>query len=135
MENQIAVPEPDPANDHHAGDHHAHRRGNERQRGRKADRHHTNRLVYSRSQCLELLSQLPGMVKIGYLSPSEASAIERILKTILAEHRHAQHPQAASAPAPPDLLKLIRENPELQAWFEPLLSDADLEELMRDSDE
>jgi hypothetical protein len=135
MENQIAVPEPDPASDHYERDHHASRSGNERQRGRNADRRRKDRLIYTRTQCMELLSQLPGMVKIGYLSPSEASAIERILKTILAEHRQSQHPKAASAPVPPDLLKLIRENPGLQPWFEPLLSDADLEQLMSDSDE
>jgi hypothetical protein len=129
MSNDLAT-QPDSPDDQHRAD------GNPDQRRREANRRRKrDGMIYTRSQCLVMLSQLPGLVKAGFLTSAEASVIERILKTILNEHRQAQHSPTASAPAPANLLQLIREHPELQSWFEPLLSDEDLQKLMDESDE
>ncbi len=95
-------------------------------------RHDTRRerqRVYSRQACLEMLSQLPGLIKAGFMMPTEANSITRALQAILTEHRNATTESTSPQAIPRKLLDYAREHPELQTWFEPLMSDAEVTSL------
>lgn len=97
-----------------------------------ARRRQRRRQIYTCDDCLVMLTQLPGMLKAKYITPAEANSIRPVLQAILAEHRTGKRAHGPQKPMPENLLRLVRANPELQIWFEPSLSDEDVQALMEE---
>jgi hypothetical protein len=98
--------------------------GRRRRRPRKSK-------IFSRDDCLRFLSQLPGLITAEFLTPAEANAIHRVVETLLAESRT---PQSTGSPQVlgKKIICIVRANPELLELLEPLLTDEQIESLMKD---
>jgi hypothetical protein len=83
----------------------------------------------SREECLAMLSQLPNLVLLKVLSPAQANSIRGVLHTIL-QTNHGSQPTGTTAAANDDLLRTLRERPELLQLIEPLLTDETFNMLM-----
>jgi hypothetical protein len=81
-------------------------------------------------ECLEALNQLPGMVAMGIIRPSQANAIRAVLHEIIAQHRHAATSDASVAALDGDLLARLRQDPRLMNLLEPLLTTDQIAALM-----
>ena len=105
----------------------------DREQRRKRSRR--RRPIFSREDCLVMLTQIPGMIKAGFVAPTEANAIRAVLHTILDEHRQSKAGPGSQKQVTPKMLDLIREHAELQDWFEPLLTDPEFDSLHMHDDE
>ena len=91
----------------------------------------------SADQCLRALTQLPGLVALGMLTPAQGNCMRGVFATILQHYQRSQTtpiPARASA----DLAQAVRDKPQLAALLEPLLTDDQLESLLdeaRDSED
>jgi hypothetical protein len=86
--------------------------------------------ILSREECLAMLSVMPDLVTLKYISTAQANTNRAILRTILQEC-HGPQPTTATATANDDLLRTLREQPELLEMIEPLLSDDTFDMLMK----
>ncbi len=84
-------------------------------------------------KCLEALSQLPGLLMMGYVKPARANAIRSTLEAILRHYRQANSTRGESALQDIDIMSVLRAHPELIKLFEPLLTDEQLESLMKEA--
>lgn len=100
-------------------------------RGRSESRRRRTTGVPTREECLRKLAQLPGLVAMKIISPAESNAISRSLQVILAEMRTSQS-TGTSHVMNEQTLQVLRDHPDLQELLEPLLSDDQIDQLMRD---
>ena len=89
--------------------------------------------VYDVQKCLEGLSQLPGLLMMGYLRPAQANAIRSTLEAILRHYHQAGSTRSASALNEIDIMSILRTHPGLVNLFEPLLTDEQLESLLQEA--
>ena len=87
--------------------------------------------IASVDDCLAMLSKLPGLVTLGLISTAQANAIRGSCAEIL---RHFERQQ--SGPSQPvlnikDVATLLRERPEFAKLFEHLLTDEQVDILLR----
>jgi hypothetical protein len=101
----------------------------QRARSKRAKTH----TVFDERKCLEALSQLPGLVMTGYVRPAQGNVIRSSLEAILRHHRQTDSTRSESAPKDVDLVSILRTHPELVNLFEPLLTDEQLEALMKEA--
>ena len=92
-----------------------------------------SRQVYDVQKCLEGLSQLPGLLMMGYVRPAQANAIRSTLESILRHYRQAGSTRSASALKDIDIMSILRTHPGLVNLFEPLLTDEQLESLLQEA--
>lgn len=92
-----------------------------------------SRQVYDVQKCLEALSQLPGLLMIGYVRPAQANAIRSTLETILRHYRQTGSTRSELAPKDIDIMSILRTHPELVSLFESLLTDEQLEAVMKEA--
>jgi hypothetical protein len=98
--------------------------GKQRRRRRKSR-------ISSREELMLKLDQLPGLVLLKVITTAEANAITRAVQAQLAEMRSA--PPAGSSPQFGEhIVGILRAHPEMQELFEPLLTDEQVESIMRD---
>jgi len=90
--------------------------------------------IRSAEECVAALGQLPGLITMGLLSPAQANAIARSLREVLRYHE-TQRAEAATGTTvhDDDLLRAVRENPQVLGLIEPLLTDAQVDMLMREA--
>jgi hypothetical protein len=100
--------------------------------GNGNQRRHEGSPAASPDQCLRGLTQLPGLVAMGILTPGQANCMRAVFATIL---QHYQRSQAApiQARATADIVQAVRDKPELAAMLESLLTDEQLETLMKEA--
>ena len=87
--------------------------------------------VPNENDCLEALAALPGLITMKMVSTSQANSMRGIFKTILDHHRknaaHGDQPHLADD----DFQTLLQTNPEMFNMLEPLLTDAQIDMIMR----
>ena len=97
---------------------------NTRRRGRAGK-------IPSREECLFALAHLAGLVALRLIEPSQANAMRGIFEAILREHNF--HHGGRGPQLGDDVVrKISQDNPELIAMLEPLLTDAQIDLLMRE---
>jgi len=95
---------------------------------------HAGAAAASADQCLRALTQLPGLVAMGMLTPAQANSMRATYATILQHYQKTQS-TPSHAPATADVVQAVRNNPELAALLEPLLTDEQIEALMQETRE
>jgi hypothetical protein len=101
----------------------------ERDKSKRAKFH----TVYDVQKCLEALSQLPGLLMMGYVRPAQANAIRSTLETLLRHYRQTDSTRSESALQDIDIMSILRTHPELVSLFESLLTDEQLEAVMKEA--
>ena len=91
--------------------------------------------VYDVRKCLEALSQLPGLLMMGYVRPAQANAIRSTLEAILRHYHQTDSTRSGSALKDVDIVSILRTHPELVNLFEPMLTDEQLEAVMEEATE
>ena len=89
--------------------------------------------VFDVQMCLEALSRLPGLLLMGYVRPAQANAIRSTLEAILRHYHQTRSTGTASPRQGIDIMSILRTHPQLINLFEPLLTDEQLESLMREA--
>ena len=89
----------------------------------------------SRDSILAMIKNTAVLVATGQWTPAQGNAELAILKTLLNETRPDTTRAGARVVDKPRLRDMLRKNPDLLHAIEPLLSDAELRELMDDDDE
>jgi hypothetical protein len=87
--------------------------------------------IASAEDCLAALSKLVSLVALGILSTAQANAIRSTYTAILQYHERHQSGPSRTIADEKDLAKLLRKHPELAKLLEPLLSDEQIEILLR----
>lgn len=100
--------------------------------GNGGKRPNGSREVASAEQCLAALTQLPGLVAMGILTPAQANSMRATYETILKHHEKRQSAQI-QGPATADVVQAVRDHPELAAVLEPLMTGEQLESLMKEA--
>jgi hypothetical protein len=90
------------------------------------------RASLSRDECLEAIAALPGLVAMRILSPAQANSIRATYAEILRHHDRAQQGHATQL-ADDDVLKLWHDHPQMIDLLQPLLTQSQLELIMRES--
>ena len=78
------------------------------------------------------LEYLAGCVIMGVTTPQKANAVRSIYSTILA-HQGDTTPVTAGQLADQDVLKVLRENPEMLAIIKPMLTKAQIDLVVREA--
>jgi hypothetical protein len=87
--------------------------------------------IASAEDCLAILSRLGGLVILGLLGTAQANAIRSTYTAILQYHERQQSGPSRTIADEKDLAKLLRKYPELAKLLEPLLTDEQIEMLLR----
>jgi hypothetical protein len=72
---------------------------------------------------LRAIAQVAGLVALGLLKPAQANAIRASYREILQHHRQSQAREDNQGLSNADVLRLMRDNPEILGLLEPLLTD------------
>ena len=94
--------------------------------------------IASEEDCLRVLSTLGGLVALGTFSTAQANTIRSIYTAILQHHQRQQAGPARLVVNEQELARQLRNNPELATLLEPLLTEQQIENLVRsgrDADE
>ena len=91
-----------------------------------------NPRVLSKGEVLAKLEYLAGALAIGAVPPSTANAIKGIYATML-RHIDDVLPTSAGALSDHEVLKVLRENPELLKFIKPLLTKAQIDLIIREA--
>jgi len=113
----------------HADNHDAganRRRQQQRQRAKKPD-------IPSEEDCLGAIVQVARLVAMGLLETAQANAIRASFREILLHHR-SKTKEAEKGVSNVELLDVLRKDPKLLSLFEPLLSQAQVEWILRAGD-
>jgi len=109
---------------------------------RRADNSRQGRAaIASAEDCLAMLSRLPSLVTLGMISTATANTIRSTCAAILQYYERQQSGPSRTVINEKDVGKLLRTHPEYAKLFEPLLTDEQIEMLVRggkdagDSDE
>ena len=82
-------------------------------------------------QCLQTLSGLPTMVAMGMLTVPKANAIKGFCQVILQRHGRDQTRGTSSALDQEQIVKMVRDNPDLLSLLEPFMSDEQIEAIIK----
>lgn len=88
--------------------------------------------VPSKAELLAKLEYLAGALAIGAVPPSTANAIKGIYATML-RHIDDVLPTSAGALSDHEVLKVLRENPELLKFIKPLLTQEQIDLIIREA--
>ena len=102
------------------------RRQQQRQRARKPD-------IPSEEDCLGAIAQVARLVAMGLLETAQANAIRAAFREILLYHRNKSK-EAEKGISNVALLDVLRKDPKLLSLFEPLLSQEQVEWILRAGD-
>jgi hypothetical protein len=86
----------------------------------------------SRNDILHKLDQMPGLIAIGLLPPAKANAMKGVYHTMLAHIGDSPQPGAARV-ADEDVIKILRQQPELLKALQPFLTPEQLELIIREA--
>ncbi len=87
--------------------------------------------IASAEDRLAVLSRLGSLVTLGLLSTAQANTIRSTYTEILKYHERQQSGPSRTVVDEKDVGKLLRKHPEYAKVFEPLLTDEQIEMLMR----
>ena len=92
------------------------------------------RRILDEKGCLEALTQLPGMVALGYLKPAQANAIRATYSDLLQHHQRAKAREEDRQTLPDATLReLARKDPQLLNMLGAILTDEQIEMIMKDT--
>src|SRR5262245_36849652 len=84
----------------------------------------------TREEIMQGLHALPGLVAMKLLTPPQANVIANVYRTLLAELARPAATQAATL-TDDDALRILREQPTLLRYLEPILTDEQVSMLLR----
>ena len=88
--------------------------------------------IPSKADILHKLDQMPGLIAIGLLPPAKANAMKGVYNTIL--NHVGDSPQSSAARvADEDLIKILRQQPELLKALQPFLTPEQRELIIREA--
>lgn len=102
--------------------------------------HHQNNESHQRRQqapipdletCLRAIGQLPGLVALRLLTPAQANAIRASYREILQHHQQSVNRSSQNGISDASLLDLARQRPEIVSMLEPLLTDDQIDLVMK----
>jgi len=93
----------------------------------------TRASIASEDDCLRALTQIPGLVAMKMLSTAQANSMRGVYSAILQHHQKNHHVPGDTGLGDADVLELLRHKPEMISMLEPLLTDKQIEMLMRDA--
>ena len=102
------------------------RRQQQRQRAKKPD-------IPSEEDCLGAIVQVARLVAMGLLETAQANAIRASFREVLLFHR-SKAKEAEKGISNVELLDVLRKDPKLLSLFEPLLSQEQVEWILRAGD-
>ena len=122
---ELSIPEPpdDPAGKASRRSGGEPRRGDNPRQGRAP--------IASAEDCLAVLSRLRRLVTLGLIGTAEANTIRSTYTEILKYHERQQSGPSRTVVNEKDVAKLLQKHPEFGKLFEPLLTDEQIERLMR----
>jgi hypothetical protein len=88
--------------------------------------------IMSAADCIAVLSQLVSLVTLKVISTGQANTIKGACTAILQHHERQQNAPARTVVNEKDLAAQLRKNSELATLLEPLLTDEQIEILVRD---
>lgn len=83
--------------------------------------------ILSSQECLVGMSQLPGMLTLGFMKPAQANAVRAAYRDILDCLERASQAGSTAPLSNDDVLGILRKNPELLNSLGPLLTDEQFE--------
>jgi hypothetical protein len=89
--------------------------------------------VLTERDCLERLSQLPGLLALGLIEPAQANAMRATLGEILRHCRHAGQEGAHGALADGDVLEIYRRDPQVFDLISGMLTADQIAAVMREA--
>jgi hypothetical protein len=89
------------------------------------------RQIFSEQQCLEALTQLPGLITMGLVTPARANSIRSILVEILRHHQRAGRGDSRQSLDDDVVLEILRRDPTVVGLLNPLLTDDQIAMVMR----
>jgi hypothetical protein len=102
------------------------RRQQQRQRAKKPD-------IPSEEDCLGAIVQVARLVAMGLLETAQANAIRASFREILLFHR-SKAKEAEKGISNVEILEVLRKDPNLLSLFEPILSQEQVEWILRGGD-
>ncbi len=88
--------------------------------------------ILSQGECLEKLSALPGLVAMGLLTTSKANCIRSTISTVLQFNSKPTGSDARREVDPTELAAMLKSNPEMAKFLEPLLTREQIEALFQE---
>jgi hypothetical protein len=100
-----------------------------------SDRRRTKLHVLSEDECLAALTQIPRMLLLGLITSRDANAMRSAVHAILQHHQKRQAGGNAPSVDDPRLVAALRANPDLASCLAPLLTDEQIERVLRQAKE
>jgi len=88
--------------------------------------------IPSRNEIIRALGRIPGLVALKMLAPAQANAICGVYKTMLGEESKSRAGQKTQI-SDDNVLKMLREQPGMLSLLEPLLTNEQIEMVMKDA--
>jgi len=92
-----------------------------------------SREVPDADACLQAMAQLPGLVALNVLKPSQANAIRAAYRDILQHHQKNAPSDGEKRSTDVDVLELARKDPHIFSMLEPILTDEQIKLAMNDA--
>jgi len=86
--------------------------------------------IPSADDCARAIAQVAGLVAIGLLKPAQANAIRAAFRDIQQYHK-SKAKEADNSLSNADVMNLLRKDPTLLNMLEPLLTDEQIDQVMR----
>jgi hypothetical protein len=77
--------------------------------------------ILTTKDCLNALSQIPGMMLMKFIVPAEVNALSRVYGMIM-QHQQDQATRNQAGLSQPTLIEMLRKNPDLINQLAPLLT-------------
>jgi|GEM_PF-5581621 len=90
-------------------------------------------VIATQEECLAALTKIPALLLIGLIKPQVANAMRGPYKDVLDHHRRAQQGPAQGGLANADLLRIVREKPELLGLLSGLLTDEQIQLVLKEA--
>jgi hypothetical protein len=88
--------------------------------------------IISEEDCVRGIAHVARLVALGVLTPSKANTIRASLRDILQYHRNKSK-QAEKGVANGDVLDILKKDPQLLSLLEPLLSQSQIDMIMKNA--
>jgi hypothetical protein len=79
--------------------------------------------ILGEQQCVAGLSQLPGLLAIGYMKAPTSNAMRAVYNDLLRYYERTGRDTAQTVQVDADMIAILRENPAMLNMLEPLLTD------------
>lgn len=100
---------------------------------RRQQRHSTESDILSENDCLRRIARTAELVALGVFKPSVANALRSSYRDIL-QHHKAKAKEAEKNLSNGDVIEVLKKDPRLLSLLEPLLSQEQVDMIMKSAD-